>query len=422
MKLTPKLLFSRLSTALLSSGILFAIPAKAEDSKKSPISLLPDGSVMKGVLLPRYDEDRRLIGDLKAEILTLIDRNRVQGENVLIRLYQENGSEKGRIELKNAIFDQKRSLLKADEPIQLTNENLVAQGTGLVYAFQEGKGFLHGPATTWISSPESPTSMRFNPMNKSAIIALCLAPSIVQAAPPDIVSEKELEAIRAEAETARPRVEKINRESAEILAEDRAAADKAAKDAFEFIKASDIQTVATEEAEAEKAAPLKVEPGPDDTTINCDGGMFFDAEEGVLVYLKNVTVTDPRFTLNGANELKVFFDKKETPKGEEKDGKESKSPEASFGDVRKLVATGAVRILQKGVAGKEPVEASGAILTYDIASEEIIISGGYPWVLQGDFFARAKEPNLTLRLTTDGSFSTKGKWEMGGKNLNLNKR
>ena len=73
------------------------------------------------------------------------------------------------------------------------------------------------------------------------------------------------------------------------------------------------------------------------------------------------------------------------------------------------------------MGGKEPVEASGGLLTYDIPTGEIIISERFPWVRQGSFYARAKEPNLTLRLLNDGSFSTHGNWEMGG-NLNLNGR
>ncbi|MFK7849679.1 MAG: hypothetical protein AB8D78_01775 [Akkermansiaceae bacterium] len=416
-------MISRLSIALLSIGIFFANLASGDEMPKNPMALLPDGSVMKGVLLPRYDENRRLIGDLKAEILTILDRQRIRGEDVLIRFYKEDGSEKGRVKMKNAIFDQQRSLLKAVEPIEITNDNLIARGTGLVYAFQEGKGFLRGPASTRITPSEPVTSMRFDPMNHAALFALCLAPSMIQAAPPDFVSKEELAAIQAEAESAKPRVEKINRSSAKILERDIATADAAKKDAVEFIKEGDIQTVATDESETEEAKPLQVEPGPNDTTINCDGGMYFDAENGILVYLKNVKVADPRFSLSGANELKVFFDKKEAADSEKKDGEKEGSiaPDASFGDVRKLVATGAVRILQKGVDGKEPVEASGAILTYDVASGEIIVSGGYPWVKQGKFYARAKQPNLTLRLLTDGSFSTEGNWEMGG-NLNLKNR
>ena len=146
--------------------------------------------------------------------------------------------------------------------------------------------------------------------------------------------------------------------------------------------------------------------------------MYFDAEEGVLVYLGNVRVADPRFALSGADQLKIFFEKKA---GDEKDTNAKAKPgaTANFGEVERLVAEGAVVIDQKSVNGEDPVKASGRVLTYNVGSGEIIIHGGFPWVQKGKFFTRAKEANLTLRLLTDGSFSTKGNWEMGGA-LNMN--
>lgn len=169
--------------------------------------------------------------------------------------------------------------------------------------------------------------------------------------------------------------------------------------------------------------PLDVTPGPDDTVIHCDGGVYFNADEGVLVYLKNVTVNDPKFSLSGANELKVFFEKKS--QDAPKKVKAPETPETSaglgavgknFNGVDRIVATGAVKILQKQPEkGKAPVEASGAIFTYFVKTGEIIITGGYPWVKQGDSFLRAREPNLNLRIHKSGSFVTEGNWDMGGK-------
>ena len=101
---------------------------------------------------------------------------------------------------------------------------------------------------------------------------------------------------------------------------------------------------------------------------------------------------------------------------------EVSGPSANFGNVKKLIATGTVRLVQKSVAGKEPVEASGGILTYDVPKGEIIISQRYPWFKQGNFYARAKQPNLTLRLLNTGSISTQGEWEVGASNLKFDGR
>ena len=453
-------MITRLSIVLLSSGILLAQgPILAPE--RNPVSLLPDGSVLKNILIPRYDENRRLVGDLKAETMTLIGQGRIQGENVLIKFYEGKRTLRGTITLDNAMFEEAEALLYANEEVNINNDRLIAKGTGIVYSFNTGEGFLKGPATTWISNPAvTETSMNFHSpaqdhiqdhiqdriqdriqdhiqpsarpaMHMPALIALCLAPTIAIAAPPAFVSEAELAEIKTEATSQKKEIEAINADTKATFNKDVTLGEKASDAADRFVQASQLKLASKKIEKAQDtpqpaAAPLKVAPSPQDTIINCDGGMYFDAEAGILVYLKNVRVKDPRFELSGADELKVFFEQKEpaTAAGGEapKDDQEPKptGPAANFGDVEKLIATGTVRFLQKSVDGKEPVEASGGILTYYVPKGEIIISERYPWVRQGTFYARAQQPNLTLRLLNDGSFSTQGNWEMGG-NLNLKK-
>jgi hypothetical protein len=429
-----------LSIFLLAAPALCA-QGSSPDIKKNPVSLLPVGSVLKGVLLPRYDKERNLVGDMKAETLTLKPSDQVQGENVRIRFFNPDRTLRGKVEMKNVLFDQAKSRIFANEPVEITTDRLVARGGGLVYSLREGEGFLKGPASTWISAPPpTATSMNSSPFSAAAFVALCLAPSPLVALPPAFVSGEELAAIKADAAPAKPEAEKRAAATEESFRASVEKGEKASAAALGFISTSGIKNVAAEEPAAE-AKPLEVKPGPDDTLITCEGGMYFDADEGVLVYLKNVKVTDPRFKLSGAQQLKVFFEKKPEKKEAKQDAKQDVKQEAkedvkqdakkevkkdakepagigNFGDVQKIVAEGAVLIDQKGVDGKEPVQASGRILTYDIPAGEIIIHGGYPWVKQGAYFARAKEPNLTLRLLNSGSFSTEGNWEMGG-NLNL---
>jgi hypothetical protein len=442
-------LIFRISILLVSAGILHAEDPISE-ATKNPMSLLPDGSVLHGVLLPRYDKDRNLVGDLKAKAMTLFNDkgiNKIQGEDVLIKFYKPDRSLRGKVHLKKAIFDQTTSQLRADEPVEITTDNLFAKGNGLIYSFQNGQGFLIGPSTTCLSYPETSTqtSMRPSTNQTAALLALCFSPSLAVCLPPANVSETELSAIKTAAASSKPELDSQTEVVESNLTADITAAQKASESAHRFAKSADIKNITTETKE--EGAPLEVAPTPNDTIIKCDGGMYFDAEAGVLVYLKNVTVTDPRFTLTGADELKVFFAKKDpkkiTPSDKKNEQKKESSssepnkaegekketvkkpetigPAANFGDVQKLIASGTVRLVQKGVAGKDPVEASGGLLTYDVPKGEIIISQRYPWVKQGSFYARAKQPNLTLRLLNSGSFTTQGEWEMGG-NLKLNGR
>lgn len=369
---------------------------------------------MHGVLLPRYDAERRLVGDLHAETLTLIDPEHIQGEDVLIRFFNPDRSLRAKAKLQKALFDSEKSLLRANEPVEITNDRLIAKGSGLVYEFQNGEGFLIGPVSTRISAPKKETSMKSSPLHTAALVAMCLAPTPIYAKPPAFVTEEEIKSIEADASSMKSEINASNLSAKNKLAADEKAGDEATQAALAFVDNASLE-VATTPTDDEQAKPLDIKQNPDDTLINCDGGMYFDAEEGILVYMGNVRVTDPRFGLSGANELKIFFEKKAGGDANDKKGDPVKQgPDTDFGNVQRLVAEGAVVINQKSVDGKDPVKASGRVLTYNVSSGEIIIHGGFPWVQQGAFFARAKEADLTLRLLTDGSFSTQGNWEMGG--------
>ena len=388
-------------------------------NKATAISLLPNGSELKGVMLPRYDSEHRLTGVLKSSKMTLLTDELIAGEDVTIEFFNPDRSPRGRVDLLKAVFNQSKGLLEARESVTIRTDRILAQGTGLIYAFGQGEGFLSGTASTRILQAPTETTMNSSTTPLRTAAASMLASTALVAAPPAALNDDEKAAIQADSAPSAPTHAKASREAREELRGALDASVAATAAATAFLEQAELATGKTDTV-PEPAAPLEVQPGPGDTLITCDGGMYFDADEGVFVYLKNVRVADPRFALSGANELKVFLGKKPAA-----DPQKTASPEnpatglgAKFGDVERIVATGAVRILQKQVeAGKEPVEASGAIFTYRLESGEIVLSGGYPWVKQGSTFMRAKEPNLILRVFKNGSFVTEGNWDMGG-NLN----
>ena len=263
-------------------------------------------------------------------------------------------------------------------------------------------------------------------MNSSSTL-LCAAALLSQpllAVPPPAVTPAEIAALQADAASTAPAAATANAAARVSLEADLTAAAAASKAAAAFLVQADLPAVSTADAAA-VSKPLDIKSGPKDTVINFEGGMYFDPEQGVLVYLKNVTVKDPRFDLSGANELKVFFGKK--PAKEPKDQPEpSKSDKpkggfggdfgANFGEVERIVATGAIVLNQKPTdATQEPIKASGATFSFNLKADQILISGGFPWVIQGNRFLRAMEPNLLLRISPEaGSFTTDGHWEMGG--------
>ncbi len=402
-----------------------ALPPAPPRKKLSAISLLPDGSELKGVMLPRYDERHRLTGVLKSKTMTLVNSEVIAGETVSIEFFNPDLSPRGRVDLKKALFYQTLGILNAMEAVTISSDRLIAKGTGLIYAFEKGEGFLTGPSSTRVQAPiETTMNPTSSPIKAAGIVGASMLATSLAAAPPQAVTPTEAAAIQADAAskaTEHAAAAAITRTNLRADLETSSAATATAQS---FLENSEIisKTPSAEPPPTPDHKPLDVTPSPADTLIQCDGGMYFDADGGLFVYLKNVRVQDPRFHLSGANELKVILGKKPEPAAETSDKPTAEKPRtgtglgAKFGDVERIIATGAVRVLQKQPeAGKEPVEASGAIFTYHTKSGEIILSGGFPWVKQGATFMRAKEPNLILRIQKNGSFVTEGNWEMGGK-------
>jgi hypothetical protein len=259
----------------------------------------------------------------------------------------------------------------------------------------------------------------------AALLGLWLPNPSGLAAPPRPVTAAESAALAADAKPKAPEVKTAHAETNTRLGTDLADSAATSKAVAEFLVQAQLPAVPPATEAAQK--PLDVKNGPNDTVINSSGGMYFDADAGVLVYLKDVTVSDPRYNLTGADELKIFFAKKPTePKKEDTtqapgNPTNTKGPGvgddigAKFGDVERIVATGAVVLDQKAAPGKEPIKASGRIFTYNLKDGVVIISRGFPWFTQGSTYMRAKEEHLSLKiLPKTGSFSTEGNWEMGG--------
>jgi hypothetical protein len=142
----------RILTAL--ALVLPATPGWAADAvvpapKKVPaLSMLPDGSELKGVMLPRYDENHKLVGVLSSQTMRLVNAGRIDGEAVTIELFNPDQTPKGRIDLTSATLFKETGIVTTREPVEIKSYQMTASGSGIHYSFNQGKGFLLGPTTT----------------------------------------------------------------------------------------------------------------------------------------------------------------------------------------------------------------------------------------------------------------------------------
>ena len=413
-------------------------------------SLMPDGGILRNVLIPQYTRDLLLSATLRAEALTIVTQKIIDAENVRIEFFNPDRSTRGRIDMATARYNAIKQLLTSDKPVSLVSDDLTATGSSLVYDLKNTRGFLSGPVTATTLIDQS-TSMNTKPV-RQAIAASSLmmaaatplpaqeepsAASISQRIEEARLSPYELARITKDSETAKPLAKAAADRGNTALEDATHRSEEATATLADFLSAATLTTLLAEPFVPAAATSTDV-PRPNipvdatKTRITSDDGAFFDSKNGLLIFLKNVVVRDPRFSLSGADELKVLFDPKEVPAakaapkppaGEQanlppepvKPGgagapvKEEKAgiADAKFGKPNRIIATGTVVVeYQSGKKDDPPVKASARTVIYDLKKEEFILRGGSPWVLREGQLSSVPGNDAYIVIQKDGSFVT----------------
>ena len=189
-------------------------------------------------------------------------------------------------------------------------------------------------------------------------------------------------------------------------------------------------TQADNEAEPDKKTANK-EKELSTIKIECDGGIYFDNEEGILAYLKNIRLDESNsdFKLRCSDELKILFDNspKEEKKNNASNGAEPQKTEptpeqkdssfSELGDLQEIIATGSVKILGKN-SDDQPFLASGNIASYNAKTGEMILKGGRPTLQQSaNEYLQAGEDGQWIRIQMkdkdiESIITSQGKWVM----------
>lgn len=149
-----------LLSILLIPSLLLAeetvMPGFPQDRSLPAVSLLPAGSILKKVLIPRYDRQKKLTAVLRSEEMTVVDNQTVEGKFVKIEFYHPDRSQRAHIDLETARFDQKKGMLESKKPVEIISADFSAHGAGLTYAQKQSQGFLIGPVQTrFFAKPDS---------------------------------------------------------------------------------------------------------------------------------------------------------------------------------------------------------------------------------------------------------------------------
>jgi hypothetical protein len=139
--------------ALLFPALLGAATYDVKKIKIPATALLPIGSELKDVMLPRYDENHLQIGVLKLEFMKIINADQIEGKTISIEFFNPDKSSKASVNLIKATLYQEKELIVANESVTIKSEVMTTHGSGLYYSYTGGKGFLTGPVTTTLQLP-----------------------------------------------------------------------------------------------------------------------------------------------------------------------------------------------------------------------------------------------------------------------------
>ena len=374
--------------ALLNSNLLLAGPKsdasdpnENENKPRLPaLELLPAGSILKKISIPRYNQDYSPSSLLTADVIEVISDNEIQGSNVTISLYDETGKIKTRTKLNGVNFNQQTGKIISKENLTFSGGTFTTSSQGLILDWETHCGFLLGKNQTIIylkvttpmtnlNSNTPPQPLKNNTKTKK--IAATATATAALIASPSMLSAQELADI-----------DKLSQPSTALfikqLDEAKAALTATAK---AEAKIAAIQKELTEQlgtmpkVNANQPLPAELVPvkGKDFIKITSDR-LMFDAKQGIFVYYGNIQITHPKYAFTCDGELKIILSEAAAAKQLKAEDKAKLKPNDLFDDLSQIIATKNVIIRAKDNKGR-PVSAVTQNLSFNKATGNIILKG-----------------------------------------------
>ena len=113
------------------------------------LQLLPPGSKVQGISLPRY-QNHRVTAHIIAGLLEVCTRHLVQMSSIRTMLYGED-DEATEVKLEKADYDFSTGVMRSDAPASVTNPRFSASGASVIFNTTTQRGLLHGPVHTTLN-------------------------------------------------------------------------------------------------------------------------------------------------------------------------------------------------------------------------------------------------------------------------------
>lgn len=144
----------RLALALVCCSVL---PLAAQDPTDAVgkgefpgLQLLPPGSEIKGITLPRY-EQHRVTSLLQAASMKVLTRRTVELKGIDASLYTDANTVT-RLRTSGAVYNFTTLRAATDGPVSVEDPRFTAEGSGVVFSTENRRGIVKGPVRTTIAA------------------------------------------------------------------------------------------------------------------------------------------------------------------------------------------------------------------------------------------------------------------------------
>ncbi len=417
----------QLAILLLSSAALIAVADADELTQKAgesiektknkmpAMEILPAGSVLKKISIPRYNKNYTPSSLLTAEQFEVISDEEIHGHKVGISLYDKDGKIKTRTLLNSVNYNQSTGLITSKENLTFSGGTFTASSQGVTLDWKNHRGFLLGKNETiiYLKKPTSMTNSEKQPVKNKAESKLSIKPkklSAAAAATAAVISSPTLLTAQDLAQ-----IDKLSQPSTALFIQQL----EESKAALEATAAAEAKIAAIRKELSDQLGTIpkidKSQPVPPEL-IPTKGKEFihiisdrllFDAKKGIFVYAGNVKITHPKYSFTCDGELKIILSEAATAKKLKPEERAKLKPNDLFDDVSQIIATKNVIVRGKDNKGR-PVSALTQQLSYNKATGNIILKGKNSRITTADGQLKVVTRNGYLKLDQDMNASGEG--------------
>ena len=391
-------MISKLLIPLLIAAQLPAFAEEEDEEKKSNsiLTRVPIGATSTNVTIPSFDKYQKRASLLTAKVVVVDSAAKLSAQGMLLYLFdkEEKINATAKIDTANFLLEEERLLANGNIHLQSTDKAFEIKSEGGIFQLPTRQGLFLGPGYTQITDPpKKNTAVNFHPL-----LPLTASLQLLIAVPPPEITAEELS--RFERMVA-PRLI-----PASDVDEVQAAADaenlKVAKRLTDY-----LATIGKTELLTQIKAPVVIDPLKEEelkdnqTSIEFDGGAYFDGDNLEVVYLGNIVLKRTTFTMTCNKDLKVILEEAVENKEKKDDKKEEKSTFAGLGELKQLTASGNLEVEAVDEKGKKIVMKGDRAL-YDKSEESLLVRGDNLFFRQGNTFARATHKDAYISAKFDG--------------------